>query len=406
MNELLADYTTYRETADREAGSRIAARMYRELNYWIEYGFPSEEWVGEFWDLYSNMQGRTNDLNDLLDLGLVHTAEAISLYRESDNNASVAEFYVHEAKLPFFAFIDEPGYRIMKNIEFTEIDFLIFEIIQGDFPHEVAQSFLVENEWVDIWSCLRYFDNLEDRIQRNQILHGMLQKRKTMQERLILLAYLFYSDGEAIRRQADDAMVPLLLEFPPEWIHSLLLIAENYFISGSPSVNWQQDMYPAFENETIFFLIALYEITQSDLTPGWISLLEKGLSTIWTYPYPEPDGNMKIHQPIQEFTASILSLLGDSEIEQILNTSLIIPLFFENMNRYNNESFHQFLTAFSLHEELLLQELNLAMPSFIDKMNEKDLLQGRMQEIATYFGKEIKIQNGVPLILHSDGSIN
>lgn len=404
---MLEYYRSYKDHRDREAGLELAGIFYRQLNYWIENGKPASEFIEDFWDLFSSIQESISSTTDLVDLGLVQTAEAISSYRHDDNTQAMSEFYIYEARLPFFAFIDENGYRMMKNIEFSEIDFHIYEIIGGDFPHEVAQSFLHENEWADIWTSLRYLDSLEEQEDRMDILETMLERRRTIQEKIIVLAYLFYSENEHIPlTDSNDHEVFIPDEISPEFLDSVLKILEDYYNGNGLKVSWEENIIPRFHNETIFFLLAFFEITQSELSPAWIGLLEQGLATVWTYPFPEPDGTVKVHQPIQEFSASILNLLGDEDLFLILETSRVLSLFFERINQYNNESFQQYISAFSRREDLLLNELTLAIPGNINQDREKEILQGRLQEIASYIGREIKIQNGVPLIMHSDGSIN
>lgn len=407
LNQMIDLYRVYKEKEDQETGSTIANYFYRQLNYWIEYGKPEETFLAGFWKFWAEAQDIIGAPADLIDLGLAQTAEALSLYKDDPGPVS-SDYYIYEARLPFLAFLDEQGYRMARSIEFSEIDFHIFEIIGGDFPEEVAQNFLKENEWADIWTSLRYLDSLDpihESEVRISILERMLAIRKTVQEKLIILAYIFYSD-RGILTGDDPLEITLPSDFPPEFIRSLIHITGEFYEEGSLSVNFEERLNDQFENESVFFLLSLFEISQMEVSPSWIRVLELGMQKIWTYPFPELDGTMKIHQPMQEFTASILSLLSDEDLGQILESSLVLPIFFENLDRYNTEIFLHLLGTFSRKDELLLQELLIAMPGSIQQEREQEFLQGRHQEIASYLGKEIKIRNGIPLIRHSDGSIN
>ncbi len=407
MNPVMLElYRAYKDEKDHGAANQLAGHFYRQLNYWIENGHPSAEFTEEFWELFSDIQGSLTSTTDLIDLGLMQTAEAITVYRQDEQTHSISDFYIYEARLPFFAFMDEGGYRLMKNIEFSEIDFHIYEIIQGDFPDEVAQSFLRENEWVDIWTALRYLDTLEEQETRFDILENMLEKRKTIQEQIIVLAYVFFAENDFDGNLNDEKEFSIPEVFDPIMINAVLRILEDFYTDGELKTSWEENVPVEYENEILFFLISFFEISQSEISPAWIRVLERGMNTIWTYPFPEMDGSVKIHQPIQEFTASIITLFNESELAQFLETSLAFPIFFENLNKYNNESFQQFLGAFTRREDLLLNELQFALPGNISQDQVKEVLEGRLQEIASYMGREIKVQNGIPLLRHSDGSIN
>lgn len=402
---MIQSYKAYKELGDREAGYRLAYILYKHINTWIESGEPDPEFTENFWEMITDVRDYLEAGTDLIDLGIAQTAEAFGYYRQYDGNPLYFEFYLFEARLPFFAFFDDSGYRLMKSIDFTEIDFQIYDIIQGQFPHESAQGFLQDNDWVDVWTTMRYLENLENDPVRTSLLENVMVNRKTIHEKLIFLAYLIYTETDYFLNY-HSFPIRLPHDITWEFIHSIANIIEPFLLKGELDTAWEERCSPSYTEETIFFLLAVFEVTQCDITPGWIRLLERSIATFWDFTFPEGEiSTYRVHQPIQEFTASILGLLPDEDLRHVAETSLIMPLFFENIHHFNDESFQALLATFTRIADLLLSELHVSLPSAVSRDQENEILGGRRQEIASYLGREIRIKDGIPIIMNSDGSV-
>lgn len=404
-NKLAEQYRKYKHDGDRIAGDELCGLFYKQLSYWIEFGKPVPGFVDEFWELYIELQEPQGPPQDLIDLGLFQTAEAITGYRQENSNENMLSFFLHEARLPFFAYMDENGYRLIKNLEFSEIDFQIFEVIQGTFPHDAAQNFLVDNEWADIWTVLRYMDSIDEDIQRWQIIETLMEKRKTIHEKLIFFAYLLFTEGDSLR--------PMLTEqigFPEDLqgdvLDSVFFLMGPFLESRDLDLNWEDRIHPSFEKELIFFLLSFFEVAQCDLSPGWIRLLERSLEIVWDYPFADQEGAIREHQPIQEFLASILGIFSEGDLQYLLDTSLLYPLFFENLEQYKSDALQSLLGVFVRYEDKTLHELSIVLPDSLREDRLNLYTEGPYQEIARVLGHEIQVKNGIPHLLNVDGMVN
>lgn len=359
----LEQYRSYKTDGGSEDGLDLANHLYRCLSAWIENGKPDQEFLAEMGDLMAEIQENPLSEKDLIDLGLYHTAEALQNYEKSEDADFLIEFYLNEARLPFFAYIDENSYRMIKNIEFNEIDFMIFEVIQGPFPHESAQLFLCENQWADLWVALRYLDSMDDAERRKEILEKMARIRTGSLERIILLCYMLLRHPEtpAFEFSADpdnySSSVPAAL------IEAILETGKTFLSTGSLDTGWEDRANKDYENEILFALLAFFEISQCELTPGWIRVLEKAVASIW-YITVEEGGQKQTYQPLPEFAANILFLFPDDEIVDLLSTSLILPLYLENIDSYSEEVFHDLLHAVMRAEEPFLSELEMHLDRY------------------------------------------
>ncbi len=407
---ILGKYKTYKHNDDRDAGREIAHYMYHELGRWLEQGKPDEKFLQAFNEFFTKTEEYQFSSQDLIDLGLMHTAEAVSSYQPKDDpEQQITKFYLNEARLPFFASIDDEAYRMLKNFEFSEIDFQIYEIIGGDFPHDAAQNFLMHNEWVDIWIALRYLDTMPDAHFDLELIERMMAGRDSIHEKLILLGYLCVVDLDLIEESLDENIGRSRFNFPSRITRPMLAaihkMIRDHVHDGELDVHWEQDLDPQFLHETVFVLLVYFEITHASLLPGWIRLLESGMLSTWTTKSVE-DGHEIVYQPIAEFTGSILSLLTEEDLHFLLETSLILPSFFESLPNYNPEAFQNFLLAFVREDQLLLAELELALPTDAETYRDRgdDLGPARWSACAGAVGFQIILDNeGRPKLMPAGG---
>ncbi|MCR9145393.1 MAG: hypothetical protein NXI24_24355 [bacterium] len=370
---IFGKYRDYKMDADREAGRELAHYVYHQLSQWLEQGRPEPEFLAAFDSFFNNLQEHQFSSHDLIDLGLIHTAEAISSYHAEEESDQVTRFYLSEARLPFFATIDENAYRMLKNFDFSEIDFQIFEVIgdgvESDFPHDAAQNFLMDNEWVDIWVVLRYLDSLPDADPDLELIERMMTSRETLHEKLILLAYLCMIDPRLISESIEEPGGRVRFNFPPDLgvglRTTIFAMIRDCIKDGELDTAWEARLDigsgAPFRNETIFSLLVFFETIHASLLPGWIRLLEVGVSETWTTRSLEDDQEI-VYQPITEFTASILGLLSDDDLRFLMETSLLLPEFFRRLADYNPEAFQSLLMALTREDEIFLHELELALP--------------------------------------------
>lgn len=409
---LLDQYAVYKRTANLEAGQELAHYVYHQLSQWLEQGRPDPGMLAVFDSFFKSIEKQILDAQDLIDLGLIHTAEAIMSYHAEEESDQLTRFYLSEARLPFFAAIDENAYRMLKNFEFSEIDFQIFEIIGNgtgrDFPHDAAQNFLMDNEWVDIWVALRYLDSLPEAEPDLELIERILASRETLHEQLILFAYLCMIAPELIAESTEGAEPPERVRFNfPAGLSRSLCQAVFALLQGTVE---DGELNPAFEFDArlagagshrqacLFALLVYFEIVHASLLPGWIRLLEIGIRETWTTRSLE-DGQEILYQPITEFTASILGLLSDEDLRFLLDTSLLLPGFFEALPEYNPEAFQSLLMALSRETEIFHHELELALPKYIEP-RPAGLHSARLQSCAEMLGFEIQIEpDGRPVLV-------
>lgn len=403
---LLNLYKEYKEKDDRESGELFAHHFYRSLSRWIEEGKPEQNFVDTFWDFFSDIEESILNGSDLIDLGVLQTTEALSIFRSHESKFQESQLFLNEARLPFFAFLDESTYRLIKNIEFDEIDFQIFEIIGGSFPHDSAQNFLIQNEWADMWLTLRYLDSLDSIPQRLEILERVLPIRDSLPEKLLFIAYILMIDSDIILNSFENQN-PDKFSFPVEIEKNLLQkihsVVQPFLDTGKLDTAWENRVDPFYEKETVFILLALFEISQCPLSPAWVRVLEKGISVFWNLPAPSNAGKF-IPQPIQEFTGSIFTLFPDEEAGYLLDTSLILPLFMENLHRYSEESFYDLLTPISRYEELLFREIEIYLSRNRFDINKNKRYSRRIKICAGRIGYSLKIINGKPFLSRKESS--
>ncbi len=404
----IKEYRSYKSTGDAGPGEILAATFYSELTHWITTGSPNEQFLDEFWDLYTHIQdSQSAPSGDLIDLGIMQTAEAVHQYHQEDEkDTNPAVFYVNEARWPFFAYIDEQSYRLARTEDFSEIDFYIFEIIGGDFPHTAAKEFLIENDWADIWTALRYLDTVPGADDRYHLINELFLRRKTVHEKLILLAYLVFTENEYIEALLIEGTLKLPAEFGEDFVFYIYNLLDAALYGHPLSVDWKHRLHEKYVNYTLFFLLAYFEISQTELSPGWVSVIEQSLDTVWDYSVISDDNVTYSHQPLQDFTANLLQLFTEEDLSSLLETSLIYPVFFRNIDRYNPESLENLLGILLRNEELMLRELAARVDAYrdSDQSEIEKLIHGTCQDIAKYLGCEIRLNDGSPSLWGPEGS--
>ncbi|MBX7057169.1 MAG: hypothetical protein K1X75_03820 [Leptospirales bacterium] len=366
MAVFVQSYLAYRDGGDVEAGRELAGLIYRLLSQWLEQEKPPPDFLDQFDAFLEALDGRTLSPEDLLELGLLHCAEAIAGYRSDEESDESMRFYLNEARLPLFALIEENAYRMLKRFDFSEIDFQIFEIIQGPFPHESAQNFLLENEWVDVWLTLRYVDSLPASELDLDLLERLMERRSAEHERLIMLAYMLFARREVIWELLSQSGRPDLFQLPPgiplSLVASLYELTEHGIQDGQLRVDYSTFQAGAPREPWLFCLLAYFEISQAGPAPGWLGLIEECSGILWTCSIHEEDQTID-YQPCAEYAAAALARLSDDELLLALQTSRVLPVFFSRLEAYNAEAFQAFLSALARHPALLLAELELAIES-------------------------------------------
>jgi len=378
----LRNYSDYRENNNRDAGEQFAGHMHRLLSSWIENGSPDEEFVDQFQEFMEELQSVPPDQSDLLDLGIMHALEAVNLHKETRNEDALR--IAAEARFPFLAYLDEDSYRHTTSLAFHEIDFQIYERIRGNFPHEAARNYLLNSKRTDLWAAIRYLESLESREESLELLAAMMTRRQVLPERLILLAFWLLLDPEILTSPGKP-------EFDEEGLlDSISRVIRNDMGSEGLDASWSERLSPVFENEILFFLQAYFEISGSPLSPGWVCLLEKSIGNHWRVIVPDfPD---ELHEPNPEFAGSILHLLEEEQLENLLKTSLILPLFFENVEKYVDFSFFEISSGLARMEDTFLEELSHALARLPSEVSE--LTRSRLEDCAELLGCNLVTDNG------------
>lgn len=406
---LLEKYRVIQETESKEEEESFVGIIYRNLLYWLETGSPDSDFFHELEDLILMLDERilTNPAG-LIDIALLELAEGVESYRRFEiqkkkNIETVHEnrqkdssepqgwrFYIEEARRALLARLDEESYRKQSLIQFSEVDFPVFEIIGGRFPHESAQNFLMNEPWIDLWLALRYLDGIEDEDQVLNIVEQMMLNRKAYPEQIILFAYLLLSRPAFIEQYLrNEVMLRKPDTISEALIQSLYDTAADFLWSGDIAVGFERNIDPAVGSETRFGMLAIFEVSQCPMSPAWVDLFQKTVTDTWMYSI-ELNGKLRRHQPCVEFTASILSLFTEDELHDLLQTSRILAGFFSHIRYYTAQAFNDLLEILSSVEELFFAELELQIELPVkDRQTER-----RLQKAARKIGREIILING------------
>lgn len=119
------------------------------------------------------------------------------------------------------------------------------------------------------------------------------------------------------------------------------------------------------------------------------------------WPYDERlESGVFRHQPLVEFSASILALLSEEELFDVLETSRILIYFFENLGTYTGQAFEDMLEALCRVEGLFLQELEFQLEQLMN--SSKARIQKRMQRCARAIGREVIFRDGRPTLIDQE----
>lgn len=404
MQSMIENYRLYKESGDIEAARSLAGRLYQQLSQWLETERPDQEFLSNFEGFFGVIESQPLSPQDLLDLGLVHTAEAIAGFRSEEESSESMRFYLNEARLPLFALIEENAYRMLKRFDFSEIDFQIFDIIQGPFPHDSAQNFLLENEWVDVWLTLRYLDSLPESEMELDLIEQLISRRSAEHERLVMLAYLIYARRAAVQNALSGHDPTSGFRLPDNiselFVEAMLECIDVAIVDGALSVDFERRL-PGEEREAaMLVLLAYLEISRQTMSPGWIGLLEAATASTWTI-HVEDEGQEIVYMPCAEFAGAYLSHLNEEELGPILQTSQIMALFLEDIERFNPEAFQGFLAVFSRFPALFLSELELA----VERRDRRRRRRQRLASCAEAIGYEIvRRRGGAALVRKEDGA--
>lgn len=397
--DLLELYNACRDS-DPYSVEEFAAFFYGRLGQWLETGQPAPGFVEAFDSLFSGIQDAKLSSRNLLDLGIVQTAEAVNSFRSEDAPERVTRFYLAEARMPFFAAIDLNAFRGIKEHQFQEIDFQIFEIVGGDFPHEAARNFLIRNPWADIWIVLRYLDGLGVDELDQELIEQLLITREAKHERLILLAYMYIGHRAMLDYMINSETVAWPSDLTDPMARELATFLDRVIRDEDLAAGWSEFLPERARDHGTFALLALFEIMQASLTPGWISLIEASVGNLWSIPYNPPhpapdhigDAAMTL-QPCAEFAGSIIGLMNEEDQARLLSTSLVLSNFFDKLTAYVSEAYYSLLYPLANAPEFV-PEFQLWLSRTPPKGLDETLLE-RLESAAQAADHTVALENGL-----------
>ncbi len=359
---LINAYRKYIEYKDYESERFLIFELYKNIQFWIQNGYPDNTFLMEFLEIsFEHEMEYYYNLN-LLELGLSELIEAVNYYQGLDKNIELINHFLKQALMPLLAWIEPESYRKIKDFHFSEIDFRIFDIIGGEFPHESAQFFLKTSNYIeDIWGVIKYFEKLDDHDVILEILESLLINLKVLPEKYVLIAYLLFKFPEMVRSFFYNKYNKKFIKLPKEIqyleFESAFLSAEEFLFKGQLRVDfYKKILNPRHETIVLFVLLSLFEITNPVITPSWIEVFERGISHLWTYK-SKTIPLQKKHQPIPEFVANIIAFLDENIQREILSHSKILILFFENLYRYTKQTFDELLDLITIQSDVFEEEL-------------------------------------------------
>lgn len=393
MRGIAEAYREFQNERDNETEEFLSHELYRNIMSWMQTGRPEEIFLNELQEISAEYEEPSFRNGSLVEISLWELMEVVQAYNGTPEDRDHIQYFLTQARLPLLARIDEIAYRNMSQLEFHEVDFHIYESIGGEFPHESAQAFLKNGENPDIWLSIRYLDDLDDDDIVIEIVESMLNHLRIVPEKYMILSYLIYRFPEKIEellRGEGGQELRLSDDTPSDLVQSIYETAREYINGGLLTVDYVTKISPGRQAETLFALLSLFEITQGDLTPAWIDVMERAMASLWTY---RLQGMRRVqrHQPLPEFVASIVSVLTPEEEETLMERSRVLPLFFENLHRYTRNSFEEILDVFALREQFFLDELELQL-SF--SINLSPLRTRRFQLCAGRLGKQVVQKDG------------
>lgn len=387
-------YREFQQDRSQETEEFLTHEIYRNVMAWLQNGYPEERFLHELMEISASYEEPSFRGGNLLELSLWELMEVVHAFNGIPEDREHIQYFLTQARLPLLARIDEDTYRVLSQLEFHEVDFFIYETIGGEFPHDSAQAFLKNGENPDIWLSIRYLDDLEDDSVVIEIIESMIDHLRVVPEKYMILAYLIYRFPERIEAmiRGEDGGLRLSNDTPIELAQSIYVTSRDFIATGILTLDYREKMIPGRKAETMFALLSLFEITQCELNPAWIDVMEQSMANLWTY---RLQGMRRIqrHQPLPEFVASILSVLTPEEVEHLLVYSRVLAIFFENLHRYTRNTFEELLDVLSHRQDLFLDELELQL-SLENEGNSMPLRSRRLTLCARSLGKQIVKQDG------------
>lgn len=411
---LLEKYRVIQESDRPDEEEAFAGLLYRNILFWLETGDPDPGFHDELEELIAYLdESILSNPAGLIDLSLLELTEAAEFYRrdiilgkrkktsQEDTNQNPDrekpqifihswKFFLEEAARALLARLDEESYRKQALLQFSEVDFPVFEMIGGRFPHEAAQNFLMNEPGVDLWLALRYLDGVEDEDDVLNIIEQMILIRKPFPEQIILFAYLLISRPAFVEQYLrNEVSLRKPGSISEAFIQSFYDTASDFLWSGDIRVGFERHIDVTVASETRFGMLAVFEISQCPLSAAWVDLFEKTINDTWMYSI-EINGKLRRHQPCVEFTASILTLFSEDELNELLTTSQILSNFFRHIRYYTAQAFNDLLEVLTRAADLFIDELEIQ----IDNPPADRQTDRRLQKAARKVGREIVIENG------------
>lgn len=394
MRSIADAYREFHHAPDAETEDFLTNELFRNIMAWLQLGQPDEAFLNELVEISAEYEEPSMRGGNLVDISLWELMEVVHAHNGIPEDRDHVRYFLMQARLPLLARLDQPAYRALSQMEFHEVDFYIYEAIGGDFPHEAAQKFLKNGENPDIWLSIRYLDDLEDDTVVIEIIESMIHHLRIVPEKYMILAYLIHRFPvkiEALLAGETGHDLRLSDDTPLDLVRSIRDTAHDYMSSGILKLDYREKMLPGRQPETLFALLSLFEITQGDLTPAWMDVMEYSMANLWTYRFQATVRRTQRHQPLPEFVASIISVLTPDEEDSLLRRSRVLALFFENLHRYTRNTFEEMLDVFVRREDLFLDELELQI-SF--ESEHPPMRARRLQLCAGRLGKRLVKRDG------------
>lgn len=361
--DLITAFRKYVEYEDKSAEEFLVHELYKNTQYWINHHEPKNQFIIEFLELIFEYETEDIQLTSLLELGIEELMDALNYFNGFEKQTELVEKHLYQALMAFLAYIDEENYRKLKQIQFFESDFYIFDIIGGEFPHESAQLFLKTTSNIDVWTTIKYLEEVNDLNTIVEILGSLLNNLKILPDKYILLSYFIIKYPEQVGALFGDVKI-VFLNFVnlPKDIHfdeikSIYFASKEFLFYRKLKINfYEKILHPKHESIVLLSLLTMFEITNADLTPAWIEVFERSIGNLWSYKNKTFTSQRK-HQPLPEFAINIISFLSEEEQKIIYETSKIWTIFFENIHRYSRQTFDELIDSFSFYPEIFEEEL-------------------------------------------------
>jgi hypothetical protein len=389
--DLITAYRNYIDYEDKEAEKFLIYELYKQTQYWLKNGAPENSFLIEFIELALEFEEEPFGIKNLLDLGLNELIDALNYYNGFEKNYEAVEKHLNQALMSFLAWIDEATYRKIKQIQFLESDFFIYDIIGGEFPHDSAQIFLKTTKEVDIWVVIKYLEELTEQTVIQEIIEKLLHNINNLPDKYILIAYFILRYPDLIKSIFNNSQNKIISLFAlPSDIHydeiqSIFNASEEFLFFGNLKLNFYEKLKnPNHESIVLLSLLTMFEITNTNITPAWIEVFERSIGNLWSYKY-RLFNQLKKHQPLPEFAMNIIAFLPEEEQKYIYETSKIFMIFFENIHRYSKQTFEELSDLLSLNTTIFEEELKF----HLYLASKSQLIYKRMEECASKIYKKI-----------------